>query len=108
MHNTCIVESDSTTLNHGIPNNPKTVRRFMLKQEYKQFKKNGFVFNPNGPRGGISSTSIKIRPGNPDMIKRSTGALGADYYVDIDVSNKNIFFKGITKAQYLIGKFKIM
>lgn len=70
----------------------------MSKGEYKQFKKNGFVFNPNAPRGGISSTSTKVRPNNPDMIKRSTGALGADYYVDIDVSNKDIFFKGITKG----------
>ena len=24
--------------------------------------------------------------------------MGADYYVDIDVSNKNIFFKGHTKG----------
>ena len=27
-----------------------------------------------------------------------TGALGADYYVDIDVSNKTVFYKGPTKS----------
>ncbi len=62
----------------GIPNNPKKVRRFMSKQEYKQFKKKGFVYNPNDPRGGISTTSTKIAPINPDKIKKRTGALGAD------------------------------
>lgn len=30
-----------------------TVCRFMSKQEYKQFKKNGFKCNPNDTRGGI-------------------------------------------------------
>lgn len=30
------------------------------------------------------------------MIKQKTGTLGADYYVDIDVSNKNNFFKVFT------------
>ena len=102
VHNLCVQEGSlgvgNNTLNNGIPNNPQTTRRFMSKQEYKQFKKNGFVFDPNDSRGGISSTSTKIRPENPDMIKRSTGAMGADYYVDIDVSNKNVFFKGMTKG----------
>lgn len=50
----------------------------MSKQEYKQFKKKGFVYNPNDPRGGISTTSTKIAPINPDKIKKRTGALGAD------------------------------
>ena len=63
-------EGGSGTLNNGIPNNPKTVRRFMSKQEYKQFKKKGFIFNPNDSRGGNSSTSTKIKPNSPDMIKK--------------------------------------
>lgn len=46
----------------------------------------------------ISATSINVEPKHPDKIKRSTGALGADYYVDIDVSNKNVSFKGPTKG----------
>jgi hypothetical protein len=43
----------------GIPNNPGIVRRFMSKEEYKQFKKNGFKFDPSDSRGGISTTSTK-------------------------------------------------
>lgn len=90
---------------NGIPNNPGIVRRFMSKAEYKDFMKNGFKFDPSDSRGGISSTSIKVKPINPDSIKRSTGALGADYYVDIDVSNKNVILKGITKGG--VADFKI-
>ena len=64
----------------------------MSKQEYKNFKKSGFTFDPNDSRGGISATTTSVKPINPDAIKKMTGALGADYYVDIDVSNKNEFF----------------
>ena len=39
-------------------NNPKTVRRFMSKQEYKQFKKKGFIFNTNDSRGGMPDWKI--------------------------------------------------
>ncbi len=98
VHNRKKYNPNNLILNHGTPNNPKTVRRFMSKQEYKEFKKNGFIFDPNDPRRGISATSITTKPINPDMIKQKTGALGADYYVDIDVSNKNKFFKGRTKG----------
>ncbi|WP_152513900.1 RHS repeat-associated core domain-containing protein [Treponema pedis] len=85
-------------LQNGIPKNPGIVRRFMSKSEYKNFKKNGFKFDPNDSRGGISATSTKVRPMNPDAIKRSTGALGADYYVDIDTRDKNVELKGMTKG----------
>lgn len=52
---------DAKGLRHEIEENGRlvsfifrdTVRRFMSKQEYKQFKKNGFKFNPNDTRGGI-------------------------------------------------------
>ncbi|WP_346882955.1 RHS repeat-associated core domain-containing protein [uncultured Algibacter sp.] len=83
---------------NGIPQNPGVVRRFMSKKEYKAFKKNGFKYNPKDSRGGISTTSTKIKPRNPDAIKRSTGALGADYYVDIDTKGKNVELKGMTKG----------
>ena len=58
-------------LQNGIPKNPGIVRRFMSKSEYKNFKKNGFKFDPNDSRGGISATSTKVRPMNPDAIKRN-------------------------------------
>lgn len=90
------LEGSGTT--GGIPNTPGTVRRFMSKEEYKQFKKNGFKFDPTDSRGGISTTSTKVNPKNPDALKRSTGALGADYYVDINTSGKQVELKGKTKG----------
>ncbi len=55
---------------NGIPQNPGIVRRFMSKAEYKDFKKNGFKYDPKDTRGGISATSTKIKPQNPDAIKK--------------------------------------
>ncbi|MGI5575673.1 RHS repeat-associated core domain-containing protein, partial [Escherichia coli] len=49
---------------NGVPQNPGIVRRFMSKAEYKDFLKNGFVFDPTDPRGGISVTSVKVDPKN--------------------------------------------
>ena len=83
---------------NGIPQNPGIVRRFMSKAEYKDFKKNGFKYDPKDTRGGISATSTKIKPQNPDAIKKSTGALGADYFVDIDTKGKDVVLKGKTKG----------
>lgn len=91
---------------NGIPQNPGIVRRFMSKAEYKAFLKNGFKFDPTDSRGGISVTSVKIEPKNPDSIKRSTGALGADYFVDIDTTSKNIELKGKTKGGVMDWKIK--
>ncbi|BEB60247.1 hypothetical protein VEE39_43900 [Escherichia coli] len=91
---------------NGVPQNPGIVRRFMSKAEYKDFLKNGFVFDPTDPRGGISVTSVKVDPKNPDAIKRSTGALGADYYVDIDTTKKNVELKGKTKGGVMDWKIK--
>ncbi|ECY1974207.1 RHS repeat protein [Salmonella enterica] len=91
---------------NGVPQNPGIVRRFMSKAEYKDFIKNGFEFNPADSRGGISVTSVKVDPKNPDAIKRSTGALGADYYVDIDTTNKNVELKGKTKGGVMDWKIK--
>lgn len=103
VHNKC----DDVTINNsnnkqntlidGIPVHPNKVRRFMSKKEFKDFKKNGFVYDPSDSRGGISATSL-IEPKNPQAIKNSTGALGADYYIDIDVTNKNVMLKGKTKG----------
>ncbi|MDC9612554.1 S-type pyocin domain-containing protein [Xenorhabdus khoisanae] len=90
----------------GIPRNPGTARRFMSKKEFKHFQDEGFVYNPEDSRGGISVTSVKVDPKNPDAIKRSTGALGADYYVDIDTTNKNVELKGKTKGGVMDWKIK--
>ncbi|WP_371687842.1 RHS repeat domain-containing protein [Snodgrassella alvi] len=54
----------------GIPQNPGIVRRFMSKAEFKKFTHNGFTSNPIDCRGGISVTSAKIDPKNPDAIKK--------------------------------------
>ncbi|KMJ46638.1 hypothetical protein AB204_02640 [Xenorhabdus khoisanae] len=78
----------------------------MSTKEYKKFKKEGFTYDPNDSRGGISVTSTKVDPKNPDAIKRSTGALGADYYVDIDTSKKNVELKGKTKGGVMDWKIK--
>lgn len=91
---------------NGVPQNPGVVRRFMSKAEFKDFKKNGFKFDPNDSRGGISVTSVKVDPKNPDAIKRSTGALGADYYADINTVGKNVELKGKTKGGVMDWKIK--
>ena len=83
---------------NGVPQKPGVVRRFMSKAEFKEFNKNGFKFDPTDSRGGISSTSTSIKPKNPDAIKNSTGAFGADYYVDINTKEKNVELKGPTKG----------
>ena len=92
------VSQQGLRYNTGMPNNPGEVRRFMSRAEYKQFKKTGFEYNPADPHGGISATSTKIKPINPDAIRKSTGARGADYYVDINVVGKNVQLKGMTKG----------
>jgi RHS repeat-associated protein len=91
---------------NGVPQNPGVVRRFMSKTEYKEFRKNGFRFDPTDSRGGISATSTSVKPQNPDAIKRSTGALSADYYVDIDTRGKNVELKGKTKGGVMDWKIK--
>ena len=83
----------------GVPENPGIARRFMSSKEFKNFKKNGFTFDPKDPRGGISVTSIHVDARNPDAIKRSTGALGADYYIDIDTRDLDVTYKGKTKGR---------
>ena len=55
---------------NGIPQTPGIVRSFMSKAKYKDFKKNGFKYDPKDTRGGISATSTKIKPQNPDAIKK--------------------------------------
>ncbi len=94
-----------STIN-GVPTHPKVVRRFMSESEYKVFMKNGFTYNALDSRGGISSTSVKVKPYNPDGIKLSTGALGADRYVDIDVYDKIVFYKGKTKGSLVDYKIQ--
>ena len=49
---------------------------------------------------------MKIDQKNPDAIKRSTGALGADYYVDINTRGKNLELKGKTKGGVMDWKIK--
>jgi RHS repeat-associated protein len=83
---------------NGIPENPGVVRRFMSKEEFKAIKKDGFKYNPNDSRGGLSSTSKNIAAKNSSKIKKSTGALHADYFVDINVKGKNVGLKGMTKG----------
>lgn len=43
---------------------------------------------------------VNVKPQNSSKIKNSTGALGADYYVDLDISGKNVSFKGKTKGRF--------
>ena len=90
----------------GVPENPGIARRFMSSKEFKNFKKNGFTFDPKDPRGGISVTSIHVDARNPDAIKRSTGALGADYFVDIDTSELKVVRKGKTGGRVMDWKIK--
>ena len=78
----------------------------MSKSEYKSFKKNGFVFDVTDTRGGASATTTSIAPKNSDEIKQSTGALGADKYVDIDTKNLEVELKGKTKGGVLDYKIK--
>ncbi|MGE9658850.1 hypothetical protein ACQP6C_10210 [Snodgrassella alvi] len=83
----------------GRPKNPGIVHRFISSKEFKNFKKNGFTFDPKDPRGGISATSIHLQARNPDYIRNATGALRADYYIDIDTRNLDVTYKGKTKGR---------
>ena len=69
----------------------------MSSKEFKYFKRHGFTFDPKDPRGGISATSINLKARNPDYIRNATGALGADYYIDIDTRNLDVKYKAPTK-----------
>ena len=91
---------------NGIPDNPGEVRRFTSKEEYKKLKKEGQKYDPNDTRGGLSTTSTKIKPKNPDALKNSTGANHADYYVDINTKDKNVKLKGKTKGGVVDYKIK--
>ena len=93
-----LVHNSGCELVDGIPTKPNTVRRFVSKSEAKSLKRKGFKYDKDDSRGGLSSTSTSVKPSRPDKIKRDTGALGADKYVDIDVSNKNVKLKGKTKG----------
>ena len=92
--------------NNGYPLKPPVVRRFMSTSEFKDFKKNGFKFDPLDTRGVLSSTSISVEPKNSDRIKQSTGALGADKYIDIKTDGLEIELKGKTKGGVLDYKIK--
>ena len=81
----------------GVPENPGIARRFMSSKEFKNFKRHGFTFDPKDPRGGISATSINVDARNPNYIRNATGALGADYYIDIDTRKLDVTYKGPTK-----------
>ena len=81
----------------GVPENPGIARRFMSSKEFKNFKRHGFTFDPKDPRGGISATSIHLEARNPDYIRNATGALGADYYIDIDTRKLDVKYKAPTK-----------
>ena len=71
----------------------------MSSKEFKNFKRHGFTFDPKDPRGGISATSINLKARNPDYIRNATGALGADYYIDIDTSELDVTYRGKTKGR---------
>ena len=90
----------------GVPKNPGIARRFMSSKEFKNFKRHGFTFDPKDPRGGISVTSINVDARNPNYIRNATGALGADYYVDIDTSKLKVERKGKTKGRVMDWKIK--
>lgn|GEM_PF-5101989 len=64
---------------NGIPQNTVTVKRFLTKSELDDLRKNGFTFDPNDTRGGLSTTSKKVNPVDGDGLKESTGALDADH-----------------------------
>ena len=92
----------------GVPENPGIVRRFMSSKEFKNFKRHGFTFDPKDPRGGISATSIHLEARNPDYIRNATGALGADYYIDIDTSELDVKYKGRQREEYQTGKLEVV
>ena len=83
----------------GAPENPGIARRFMSSKEFKKFKTHGFTFDPKDPRGGMSATSVHVDARNPDYIKNVIGALGADYYIDIDTSELDVTYRGKTKGR---------
>lgn len=62
-----------------------TVRRFMGRDELKALKKTGLTFDP-AKGSGIPTTTRNFSPKNQDIAKQKTGAVRADYQVDLDVT----------------------
>lgn len=90
----------------GFPLKPNVLRRYMSKADYKDFRKNGFKFDPSDSRGGISATTVQVKPKSPERIMGSTGATGADYFVDIDVTDRQVVKGGKTVTESIDVELK--
>jgi hypothetical protein len=65
------------------------VRRFDSKANIKSAKKSGITYDPS-KGSGIPTATTNIEPVNPDKIKDLLGARNADYYIDIDITDKKV------------------
>lgn len=57
----------------------------MGRDELKALKKTGLTFDP-AKGSGIPTTTRNFSPKNQDIAKQKTGAVRADYQVDLDVT----------------------
>ncbi len=74
----------------------EVVRRFDTGRKIKEARKIGIKYDPT-LGNGIPATSTDVEPVDPDEIKRITGARGADEFIDIDISGKQVLRRN-TKA----------
>jgi hypothetical protein len=77
------------------------VRRFDSKTNIKNAKKNGIVYDST-KGSGIPTATTNIEPVGPDKIKELLGAKNADYYMDINITNKLVLRRKTKQGHYEI------
>lgn len=69
--------------------NREIVRRFDSKTNIKNAKKKGITYD-SSQGSGIPTATTNIEPVGTDKIKKLLGAKNADYYIDIDITDKAV------------------
>jgi len=81
--------------------NREIVRRFDSKANIKNAKKNGIAYDST-KGSGIPTATTNIEPLWPDKIKTLLGAKNADYYIDIDITNKTVLRRKTKQGKHEI------
>jgi hypothetical protein len=79
-------------LSPGAPTERIHARRFGTKQQVKEWRTKGIKYDPAKGKG-IPATTTDILPVNPDDIRDVTGARSAQYYIEIDITEKKGFVR---------------
>jgi len=81
--------------------NQEIVRRFDSKANIKNAKKNGITYD-SSKGSGIPTATTNIAPVGADKIKELLGAKNADYYIDIDITDKPVLRRKTKQGNYEI------